>query len=171
MICVNSIKEAGFWAVISAMTIVCVGCPRNNPKVVGGHNLDNAPPNLASLHCGDHHAAKEYSVEVVPSAEVLKDLDNLVIFVCEHDSIDWRMQDSDDVLQVTFTDSFAGELFEGSETQFKVINEGHQNTLRGHKIKKQGKHERHAYKYTLEIDDKEGNCLWKLDPHVIPMGK
>jgi hypothetical protein len=175
MRCANSIKEARLWAVIFATVISCGGCPRNNPKVVGGHGRDHEPHNLANLHCDDPHVPKYYSVEVMPNKQVLKDLDNLVIFVCEADSIDWNLQGSPQdftkVLKVTFTDTFAGELFEKSETQFTVISGEHRNPLDAHKIKKQGQHERHAYKYTLEIDDEEGNCLWKLDPHVIPMGK
>jgi hypothetical protein len=154
-----------------AVVVLCSGCPHNNPKGGSDHGFTHYPHNLAHLHCGNNHHGESHPVEVVPHAQVLKDLDNLVIFVSEQDSPDWFTQDATNTVKVTFTDTFAGELFENGQTHFEFKGGSPRSDTDKPKVKKQGQHERQAYKYTIEIDDKDGNCLAKLDPHVIPMGK
>lgn len=147
---------------LGAAMIVCAGCPREphgrKPRT------GTYPHNLSHLYC-DGRKGEPYQINLVPSGQVLYDLSDTVVFVCEGDTLNWSIPDRSLSIKVTFTDGYAGDLFEHGETSIGSTS----GVTEGKQIKSPKGHEWRLYKYSIEIFN--GNTsVGKIDPHVIPMG-
>jgi hypothetical protein len=149
---------------LAAATILIAGCPHNNPKGGGEHGLTRYPHNLTHLRCGGHHTPENYPIAVAVNQQVLVNPDDTIIFACEGDSISWFSQDSNTLIKINFTDSFADDLLGEGRSKFEKKHETDKQTVR-----EQTGHTGRVYKYSITVDD--GTHTFTLDPHVIPMGK
>lgn len=162
--------QAATSVIVGAVVMICAGCPHNNHGSGGKGFAGRYPHNLAHLHCGDQHIGENYQIEVIASPQVLKDLDNKIVFACGNDSLSWFIADTNFVLRVNFTDSYAGDLFEGGRSTFESKHGDRRNETDKPKVKPPTGHEWQIFKYSIEVDDGNGHD-YRIDPHVIPTGK
>jgi hypothetical protein len=120
---------------------------------------------LVKVDCAKELPAdKDVKVEVENSKQVLKDIIDDVIAVCENDEVTWFTTDSKILIHINFKDPYGEELF--GTAKFGSKN-GELKTPT-QKVKHQGnKHDQ--YSYSIDITDLEGKPLQSIDPHIIPM--
>ena len=107
---------------------------------------------------------KDVQVEVENTKQVLKDIIDDVIAVCENDDVTWFTQNSDILININFKDSYGDELVGISKFGSK---KGERKTPT-QKVKKQ-KNKHDQYSYSIDITDQNGKILQSIDPHFIPM--
>lgn len=162
MIKTRGFVKAAMCVTFFATTVIWVGC-ENRPATGGGGNIG-----FRGRTC-PVGAPEEYEVEVVASQQVLKDPADDVIFLCEGDKVSWSIQGGTGVIKITFTDSYADDLFGAGHSKFQS-HPGSQKTETEKQIVKSPKeHPGRRYKYTIEVEDPAGTPKGKIDPHIIPM--
>lgn len=156
--------QATLTVMLVAVTMVVAGCPHNNSKG-GDHDFSrHYPHNVAHLRCGPHHTAENYAIEVAANQQVLVKPDDTIVFLCEGDTVSWFTQNSNTLIKINFTDSFADDLLGAGHSKFEKKHETDKQT-----VQDQAGHQGRVYKYSITVDD--GTHSFPLDPHVIPMGK
>jgi hypothetical protein len=157
-------KTTAVWMMTLAVSVFCWGCPHNNPKGGDEHRFTHYPHNLTHLRCGSHHIPENYAIAVSATPQVLDTPDDTIVFACEGDSISWFSQDSNTLIKINFTDTFADDLLGEGHSKFEKKHETDKQMVR-----EQTGHPGRVYKYSITVDD--GTHSFTLDPHVIPMGK
>lgn len=162
--------KAAMSAMITAAAVICSGCPHNNQAGSDkGSKFHRFTHNLAHLHCGNNHAGENYRIDLAANAHVLKERDDTLVFVCENDTLSWFISDSSYVITVVFSDSYAGDLFQEGRSKFESKQGDPTSQAHTPKVKTPGDLGQ-VYKYSIEINDGHGHD-YRIDPHVIPMGK
>jgi hypothetical protein len=155
-------KRATLYITFFAMTAVCIGCTENKPPTGDGGNVG-----FRGRTCPG--APEEYAIEVVAGQPVLKDPADDVIFLCGGDKVSWFIHSGTGVIKITFTDSFADDLFGAGNSKFQSHSGGQKSETDKQTVKSPKEHPGRNYKYTIEVEDPAGTAKGKIDPHVIPM--
>jgi hypothetical protein len=163
MIMTGVSKRATLCMTFFAMTAICMGCTENKPVTGGGGNVG-----FRGRTC-PVGAPEEYAVEVVASQQVLQDPADDVIFLCGGDKVSWFIQSGTGVIKITFTDSYADDLFGAGHSKFQSHPGSQKSETDKQTVKSPKEHPGRRYKYTIEVEDPAGSAKGKIDPHVIPM--
>jgi hypothetical protein len=157
------LMRATKYVLVGAAVMICAGCPRE--QHAGGHGaMGKHAHNIAQYRCANRKG-ENYQIDLTKSAQVLNNSDDTIIFVCENDTLTWSVADPDYSIKVTFTDNYADDLFGSGGSTL-----GSHQAVTSSTVKNQHDHNRRIYKYSIELDDKSGAVVGRLDPHVIPMG-
>ena len=157
-------------ALIIAVVIACVAC---RPNCVSVTDAGQYSYNLARVKCKKQMGGGRVDIEVVPTTDVLKDPNDRVVFVCEGETVRWFTKAEKLKITVDFKDKVtAAGLFESGDTSL-VWDPTHPGELKNETktevIDKLKRKELVAHAYSIEVRDEGGN-VFKIDPHVIPMG-
>ena len=143
--------------------MVEAGCSHNNSKGDDDRPPGPYPHNVGHVHCGNH-VPERYRIEVAANQQVFFKPDDTIVFLCEGDTVTWFAQDSNTLITLNFTDSYADGLLGVGHSKF-----GKKHETDDQIVQDQGVHRGRVYKYSITVDD--GTNSFTLDPHVIPMGK
>jgi hypothetical protein len=160
------LQSAAMCVTFFALTLICGGCNDNKPAVAGGGGGKHPLTSANGRKCPGG-PAQHYRVEIVDNSQVLNDLADDSLVLCEGDMVSWFIHSDKGVIDITFTDGYADELFGKGHSKFKS-NPGSPNSETDTQTVLTQVQPGRDYKYTIVVTDKAGT--FHIDPHVIPMG-
>jgi hypothetical protein len=158
-------EKATMCVTLFAITVGCTACGENKP-VVGG---DGGRHPLSKGRTCAPGTSGRYEIEVVDNSQVLKDLADETVVVCKGDKLLWSILSTKAVITITFTDSYADQIFGPGKSKFSSNSGNPKSATDEHEVIWDGPNAK-LFKYSIDVFDPGNGKHYPLDPHVIPMG-
>lgn len=163
-------------AAVMAAGLLGAGCPKEeayNKRPRRGFSHDEYPHNMNRVKCRNQTDKNDIDIEVNANQSVLGNDDDRAVFVCPGEKVYWYTKQDKVTFEVDFSGPGADTLFDQATTNFKsgaVDPSNHHGIRQMTPVGVLAATTFYAHKYLIVAKDKDGK-VWKLDPHVIPMGK
>jgi hypothetical protein len=151
-----------------ALLGISAGCEK---KQEGDERSDSTPArthahNLKFVKCSSQNGeGNNVTIEVSATAQVLRQTDDRLIFVCPGEMLTWHTSSPNTTIEVHFKDN---KLFKSHDTDItSVAGSGGDAATAPEEVVDTAKADS-THGYTIKVT--KGSDVFELDPHIIPVG-
>jgi hypothetical protein len=157
-------------AAMIALLGVCAGCEKKKEGDDKGvvATLKAKANNLDFVECSSKNGGgKNVTIQVTPSPQVLGYADR-IIFVCAGELVSWHTSSPNTTIEIHFKDKGkSAKLFKTHEVDLDSVPGSADAATPPKEVGDTGSSDL-AHAYTIIV--KQGSDVFKVDPHIIPVG-